>query len=35
VVEQELAALNPDDLSPKQALELIYALKAKIPDSDN
>ena len=32
-VERELAALNPDDLTPKAALELIYALKGKIPDS--
>lgn len=32
-VEQELAALNPDELTPKQALEALYALKAKAADS--
>lgn len=26
----ELEAIQPDDLTPKQALELLYALKAKI-----
>lgn len=34
-VESELANLNPDELSPKQALEALYALKAKLADSDN
>ncbi len=33
VVEAELLAINPDDLSPKQALEVLYALKAKLADS--
>jgi len=27
-VEERLAALNPDDLSPRAALELMYELKA-------
>lgn len=31
-VEQELKALNPDELSPKQALEFIYRLKALAKD---
>jgi hypothetical protein len=25
----EIAALNPDDLSPREALEALYALKLK------
>ncbi|HTQ12564.1 MAG TPA: DNA mismatch repair protein MutS [Rhizomicrobium sp.] len=29
-VEAELRALSPDSLSPRQALELLYALKAKL-----
>jgi DNA mismatch repair protein MutS len=28
-VEEALAAINPDTLSPKEALETIYALKEK------
>jgi len=31
-VEAALAALNPDELSPKQALEALYALKAALPE---
>ena len=31
-VEQELKALNPDELSPKQALEFVYRLKALAND---
>jgi DNA mismatch repair protein MutS len=27
-----LAALHPDDLSPREALEALYALKARLPD---
>jgi DNA mismatch repair protein MutS len=27
-----LAALNPDELSPREALEALYALKRKAPD---
>jgi DNA mismatch repair protein MutS len=30
-VEGALRALNPDALSPREALELLYALKAKLP----
>ncbi|PCJ68861.1 MAG: DNA mismatch repair protein MutS [Rhodobiaceae bacterium] len=33
LVEEELATLNPDELSPKQALEALYALKGKLDDS--
>lgn len=33
-VEMQLADINPDDLSPKQALEALYALKAKLSESD-
>jgi DNA mismatch repair protein MutS len=29
-VEKALAATNPDDLSPREALELVYALRARI-----
>jgi DNA mismatch repair protein MutS len=29
-VEEALKALNPDELSPKQALEMLYALRAKL-----
>jgi DNA mismatch repair protein MutS len=29
-VEEELRALEPDALTPKQALELIYALRKKL-----
>jgi hypothetical protein len=29
-----IAAINPDDLSPRQALEALYALKQKTPKSD-
>lgn len=31
-VEQELKALNPDELSPKAALELLYRLKGMVRD---
>src|SRR5262249_54679549 len=31
-VVSALAALHPDDLSPREALEALYALKAKAPD---
>ncbi|HVV65859.1 MAG TPA: DNA mismatch repair protein MutS [Rhizomicrobium sp.] len=30
-VEEALRALNPDSLSPREALELLYGLKAKLP----
>ena len=30
-VEKALASINPDELSPKQALELLYALRARLP----
>lgn len=30
-----IAAINPDDLSPRQALEALYALKQKTPKSDS
>ncbi|MFO1159904.1 MAG: DNA mismatch repair protein MutS [Reyranellaceae bacterium] len=29
-VEKELAAINPDELSPRDALDLLYALRAKV-----
>ncbi len=32
VVEQELREINPDELSPKQALEILYDLKKVMPD---
>ena len=28
-----IAAINPDDMSPRQALEALYALKAKLPEA--
>ncbi|MEQ8398962.1 DNA mismatch repair protein MutS [Thalassobaculum sp.] len=31
-VEEALGAVNPDELTPRQALETLYALKAKLPD---
>jgi hypothetical protein len=31
-VEAEVASLRPDDLTPKQALELLYRLKAMLRD---
>ncbi|MBX3505975.1 MAG: DNA mismatch repair protein MutS [Parvibaculum sp.] len=31
-VEQELKALNPDELTPKQALEFVYRLKGMVRD---
>ena len=31
-VEEALCAVNPDELTPRQALETLYALKAKLPD---
>jgi len=34
-VEVELSEMNPDDLSPKQALEALYALKVKLSESHN
>jgi DNA mismatch repair protein MutS len=30
-VEEKLAAINPDELSPKEALEILYALKDSMP----
>ena len=30
-VEKALASVNPDELSPKQALELLYELRRKLP----
>ena len=30
-VEKALAAVNPDELSPKQALETLYALRERLP----
>ena len=29
-IETALAAVNPDELSPKQALELLYKLRARL-----
>ncbi len=29
-IEKALASVNPDELSPKQALELLYELRRKI-----
>jgi hypothetical protein len=29
-----LAALHPDEMSPREALEALYALKAKARDQD-
>jgi hypothetical protein len=34
VVEEELRKILPDALTPKQALDLIYKLKATLPESD-
>jgi DNA mismatch repair protein MutS len=31
-VEEALAGLNPDELTPRQALEALYALKARLAD---
>ena len=31
-VEKALAELNPDELTPREALELVYRLKALAPD---
>jgi len=31
-VEEKLADINPDELSPKEALEILYALKEAMPD---
>jgi len=31
LVETALREISPDSLSPKQALELLYGLKAKLP----
>ncbi|MEM7522919.1 MAG: DNA mismatch repair protein MutS, partial [Pseudomonadota bacterium] len=33
-VEAELAAINPDDMSPREALDALYALKAAARSSD-
>jgi len=33
-VEEELRKISPDALTPKQALDLIYQLKAKLPEAD-
>ncbi len=33
-VEEELRKISPDALTPKQALDLIYRLKAGLPESD-
>jgi DNA mismatch repair protein MutS len=30
-VEKALASVNPDELSPKQALDVLYALRARLP----
>ena len=29
-VVEELARINPDDMSPRQALDLLYNLKARV-----
>jgi DNA mismatch repair protein MutS len=34
VVEEALRKVSPDALTPKQALDLIYQLKAKLPETD-
>jgi len=34
VVEDELRKISPDALTPKQALDLLYRLKAKLPETD-
>jgi DNA mismatch repair protein MutS len=31
-IETELAAINPDELTPRQALELLYALRSRLTD---
>lgn len=31
-VEAELTALNPDDMTPREALEALYALRTKLPE---
>ena len=31
-VEEALAAVNPDELTPRQALETLYALKARLAE---
>ena len=30
-VEKALGAVNPDELSPREALELLYALRRRLP----
>lgn len=30
-VEERLAGINPDSLSPKEALEILYSLKSDLP----
>nr|WP_231714838.1 DNA mismatch repair protein MutS [Enhydrobacter aerosaccus] len=32
-IESALVAVNPDELSPREALELVYALRARLPAS--
>jgi DNA mismatch repair protein MutS len=32
-VEKALAEVNPDELSPREALELLYALRRRLPRS--
>ena len=32
-VEKALADVNPDELSPREALELVYALRQRLPHS--
>jgi DNA mismatch repair protein MutS len=32
-VAAALAAINPDDLSPREAMEALYVLKAKLADT--
>jgi DNA mismatch repair protein MutS len=34
-VEKELAAINPDELTPRQALEILYALRNRLPRRDS
>jgi DNA mismatch repair protein MutS len=34
-IEQELASVNPDELTPRAALELIYALRSRVRPGDS
>jgi DNA mismatch repair protein MutS len=34
-VEEKLAGVHPDELTPKEALELVYALKALTTSASN